>query len=404
MGNQVCSILQPFLISLTEETVVTASCYNSAMSTPHYDVIVIGGGFYGCSLALFFRQHHPNILLLEKETDLLQRASLHNQARVHQGYHYPRSYMTALRSRANYAHFLDNYADCIDQSFDKLYAIAKHNSKVTSRQFSLFCKRIGAPLKPASKAVKKLFNPHLIEDIFQVEEVAFNAKRLKEMLANQLASSRITVRLKTEVTRLAPQADGKINVITPHETLTANKVINATYANINTLLHASHLPPLPIKYELTEMALVETPPELSQTGITVMDGPFFSIMPYPAEKLHSLSHVRYTPHLSWTKQTQASAFGQDVTHPTHYPYMIKDAQRYLPSLKKTTYQRSFYEIKALLQQHEVDDGRPILYRNHYGINNFAVIMGGKIDNIYDILALIQHELAQTTASTQVSGL
>jgi hypothetical protein len=30
-----------------------------------------------------------------------------------------------------------------------------------------------------------------------------------------------------------------------------------------------------------------------------MGGPFFSTMPFPALGLHSVSHVRYTPHKGW---------------------------------------------------------------------------------------------------------
>ncbi len=47
------------------------------------------------------------------------------------------------------------------------------------------------------------------------------------------------------------------------------------------------------------MALMKMPPALNELGITVMDGPFFSLMPFPARSLHTLSHVRYTPHFSW---------------------------------------------------------------------------------------------------------
>ncbi|MCI5632896.1 FAD-dependent oxidoreductase, partial [Helicobacter sp.] len=56
-----------------------------------YDCIVIGGGFYGCMLALELHQKFKKILILEKENDILTRASLINQARIHGGYHYPRS-------------------------------------------------------------------------------------------------------------------------------------------------------------------------------------------------------------------------------------------------------------------------------------------------------------------------
>ena len=60
------------------------------------NVIVIGGGFFGLYLACFLNQCGFKISLFEAESEYMTHASLHNQARVHQGYHYPRSVLTAL--------------------------------------------------------------------------------------------------------------------------------------------------------------------------------------------------------------------------------------------------------------------------------------------------------------------
>ena len=47
-----------------------------------YDVIIVGGGFFGASLAVYLGQAHKKVLLVEREENLLFRASLWNQARV----------------------------------------------------------------------------------------------------------------------------------------------------------------------------------------------------------------------------------------------------------------------------------------------------------------------------------
>ena len=70
---------------------------------------------------------------------------------------------------------------------------------------------------------------------------------------------------------------------------------------------------------------------------------------------------------------------------SNFAYMLKDAQRFIPSLGAARQVDSLFEIKTVLVQNEMDDGRPILFRKDYGLKNFSVIMGGKIDNIYDIL-------------------
>ena len=67
-----------------------------------YDVLIIGGGFYGVYIAEHLKNQGKSVLVVEKENDFLQRASLWNQARVHSGYHYPRSILTGFRSRISF--------------------------------------------------------------------------------------------------------------------------------------------------------------------------------------------------------------------------------------------------------------------------------------------------------------
>src|SRR5476649_2811814 len=119
------------------------------MNPTKLDTLVVGGGFYGARLALMRRASGGRVLLVERESTLLARASLRNQARVHNGYHYPRSILTSLRSRLNYSRFLDEFAECVDRSFPHYYAVARSMSKITALQFAEFCRRIGAPLTPA---------------------------------------------------------------------------------------------------------------------------------------------------------------------------------------------------------------------------------------------------------------
>lgn len=358
-----------------------------------YDAIVIGGGLYGCCLALFLRNTFQDVLVIEKESKLNTRASYINQARVHNGYHYPRSFITALRSRINFPRFVSDFRECIDDDFEKIYAIARKNSKVNARQFQAFCERIGAPIKKAAAHIQKLFNKQYIEEVFSVKEYAFDAEKLGKMLERWLTEANIEVYYNAEVEKVAELTGGGIIVVMKNnEELVGKRVFNCTYAEINTILERSGFPRLPFKHEITEMALIEVPDQLKKVGITVMDGPFFSVMPFPARHLYSLTHVRYTPHQSWSDETSyrdAYAYLERTSLRSNYPFMIKDAERYIPILKEAKYRESLYELKALLMQNEVDDGRPILFRKDYGIKNFSIIMGGKIDNIYDIIEKLE---------------
>lgn len=362
------------------------------MNQINYDAVVIGGGFFGCKISCYLKKYFNRILILEQESEPLQRASYCNQARVHNGYHYPRSLLTALRSRVNFPRFTSEYQDCIDNTFDKYYAIGKIFSKVNSVQFNLFCQRIGVPIEPATQSIKNLFNPNLVEQVFWTQEYAFNSVKLKEKVLEELEKNTIKIQFNSEVLQIQKHSQSTIKVkfrtgATESE-ITTKYLFNCTYSSINEILANSNLPTIPLKHEFTEMALVEVPEPLKHLGITLMCGPFFSIMPFPAKGLHTLSHVRYTPHCYWqdtetSTQKTRKMFAQ-FARKTNYSYMIRDAARYMPILQDCQYTDSLWEVKTVLPQSEIDDSRPILFKRNPEINNLVSILGGKIDNVYDL--------------------
>ena len=65
----------------------------------HYDKIIIGSGLYGLYSALFCGEKGQKVLVLECDPTPFRRATYINQARVHQGYHYPRSISTAMNQQ-----------------------------------------------------------------------------------------------------------------------------------------------------------------------------------------------------------------------------------------------------------------------------------------------------------------
>lgn len=365
------------------------------------DAVVVGGGFFGCMTALELRRRYRQVAILERDEDLLRRASYNNQARVHHGYHYPRSLRTALRSRINFPRFVERFAFCIDRSFDKYYAVARHFSKVTARQFRNFFAQIQAPIESAPAAICRLFNGDRIEEVFRVTEFAFDADRLREGLRQELLEAGIDIRLQTEALRVQADRGGRLllSVRTPHEQseIAASEVFNCTYANLNRLLVASDLPLIPLQQEWTEMALVRVPEPLAHLGVTVMCGPFFSVMPFPPRGLHSLSHVRYTPHAARQMRNPKSEIRNpkeyrnrtpdtvDRIRISHFPWMVRDAARYLPILNECRYVDSLWEMKAVLPRSERDDSRPILFQRHHGLANLHCVLGAKIDNIFDLI-------------------
>jgi len=362
-----------------------------------YDAIVIGGGFYGAAIAIYLRKERgfENVLLIEREQKLLQRASYNNQARIHNGYHYPRSFTTAFRSRVNLPRFVQDFPQAVKRDFTKLYAIARRNSKVTARQFSRFCQDIDANLEPASDSHKKLFESRLIEEVFLVEEYAFDASKLAEWAKQELISCGVEISLNSCVRSIGKAQHGLAVVCEGdvQEGLSSHYVFNCTYSGLNQFTGDFSSTKIKLKHEITEMALMQAPAELADLGVTVMDGPFFSMMPFPDRGLHTLSHVRYTPHTSWLDQPEVDPYQKlaDYHHETSVERMVRDAARYMPAIADAKYVESLFEVKTVLVKNEADDGRPILFERHVSLPNCYSILGGKIDNIYDVLEKLDAE-------------
>lgn len=360
----------------------------------NYDVVVIGGGFYGLCIAAHL-SNDCRVLVLEKEDGLMERSSRVNQARVHTGFHYPRSFVTAIRSLFNLPRFMAEFRHAIVDDFDMLYAIARKGSKVNARRFLAMFKEMKAPITPASSRHKTLFNMEQIEDVFLAREHAFDYKILRNILRQKMEQKGVTVRLRTRVLTaekiIIKGVTGTALNLDNGETITASCTYNCTYSLINCLLGASKTEILPLKHEITEVALVKPPDELAQLGVTVMDGPFFSAMPFPTGSCYSLTHVRYTPHSCW-QDSSPCVDGHDYLSKnipaSNFPYMIRDAGRYMPCLIQCSYINSLFEVKSVLLRNENDDGRPIFLQHHNKLGNFYSVLGGKLDNIYDLLKFI----------------
>lgn len=363
------------------------------------DAVIIGGGFYGAAIAIYLAKQRglKRIVLVERESALLTRASYNNQARVHNGYHYPRSFTTAYRSRVNLPRFVRDWPEAVKQDFTKLYAIARRNSKVTAKQFVRFCKEIGAKIEPADQALRQLFEPRLIEEVFLVEEYVFDASKLVNWAERELKECGVEIRLENRVTAIS-RGDNLLKVTMQEKNgsereIASRYVFNCTYSGLNQFAGDFPGARTSLKQEITEMALMKVPPVLKELGITVMDGPFFSLMPFPARGLHTLSHVRYTPHMSWNDQRGIDPYQKlkEYERATRVGRMVRDAGRYLPAVLDAQYVESLFEVKTVLVKNEGDDGRPILFEKHAELPGCYSVLGGKIDNIYDVLEKLDEE-------------
>ncbi len=368
------------------------------------DALVIGGGIFGCHAAHFLAQRGLEVVLLEQDAALIQRASIVNQARLHAGYHYPRAIATALASDHYLPRFREDFAHCIHSQFTHYYAIAQRASLTDAAQFQHFCAYLGLPCEAVDK--HPAFQYDQLEAVFATQEDSFDPLLLAEHYRYLVASHpRIKTYLRSRVGRVRREGDSfKLTLVHHHSreesALETPLVLNATYSSINTTNRQFGLGEIPLQHEIAEMAFVQVAASFQQSAITVMDGPFCSLMPYGKTGWHSLSSVAYThqrisygavPNFGCMEretncQPNATAICSDCpSRPaSNYAKMLSQLRRYLSGSVGLDYQHSRFTIKAKLQANTIDDGRPTEVLLLQDQPAYFCVFAGKINNIYAV--------------------
>lgn len=360
-----------------------------------FSAAIIGAGFFGAVLAdyLLKRPEFKSIVILEKEISPLRRASANNQARIHQGFHYPRSIQTAESSRRNYLKFKRAWPKAVFSEFQHIYGIANHASKVSAKQFEATMSAIGAPYKPMESAnSSELFDMSKFEAVYSVEEDAFNHLELQSWAAEVFSNRKIQVFYEQRVTNVLREDEISKIACSSGLEVYAQVVFNVTYSGLGTISGLDTELKETLIHEITEMSLLEVPEKLEHLGITVMDGPFFSMMPYPSlGQLKTLSHVQYTPVERITTEGLDPYLVLDQAENASVgELMLRSASSFIPDLRESKIVGAIREVKTILRKSSHDDSRPILFHKHQSVRAYS-ILGGKLDNAFDMVQRLEQE-------------
>ena len=367
-----------------------------------YDKIIIGAGLYGLYSALFCAKRGQNVLVLECDPTPFRRATYINQARVHQGYHYPRSISTAMKSAGYFERFNKDYDFCINREFQKVYATANQYSWSDGKQFREFCRAAGIPCEELHP--NRFFKEGMCDGAFLTREYTYDAMILKDYFLEQLANyPAVQIHYGINIQKIEKLQDAYV-VYTDEDGKRQYRtgfLLNATYAATNQILDLVGYEKFRIKYELCEIILCDTNEKLKEYGFTVMDGPFFSIMPFGKTGLHSLTSLTFTPHTTSYEELPSFACQKgsegccSARHlgncndcaakpQTAFSYMANLARKYLRDEYGFDYRNSLFSMKPILMSSEIDDSRPTVIRVYSQNPTFVGVLSGKINTVYDL--------------------
>ena len=220
-----------------------------------YNKIIIGAGIYGMYAAKRILEKNPNekVLILEVENTYFNRGSYVNQARLHNGYHYPRSYSTASKSAKYFDRFYNDFKEGINNDFEKIYAVATDYSWANGEQFKKFCDNLNLLCEEIPK--EKYFNIHTIDKAFLTKEYSFDAKKIGDKLYKELIELNCNFKFGVKITKIKNEEDQYIITTEKNEKYETSFILNATYAGINKIHDLLGFEYLPIKYEFCEVIL-----------------------------------------------------------------------------------------------------------------------------------------------------
>ena len=220
---------------------------------------IIGAGLFGCVIGYELQRGGHDVTIIEQDSDIMQRASRVNHNRLHLGYHYPRSIETAEQSLDGLISFLTNYRKSIVSHFPNYYMIAKEGSHVAANDYIKFCNNVKIDYRHEMPD-SSLVNQNLIDLSIITDEAIYDYDILKSLVKKNIKG--INIKYNTVF-------DGNID--------DCDYLINATYANINKVNNLLGVPELKLK--LQDVVIPYFKMDSKPFGVTIMDGPFCSVLP-----------------------------------------------------------------------------------------------------------------------------
>ncbi len=268
--------------------------------------LVIGGGIFGVCAAIELSKSGIDTTIIERNKKLMQEATSVNQNRFHLGYHYPRSAATAKQCLEGVDSFKEYFAETIVELKENYYAIGGNGSKTSFEKYLNFCKRLGLPYKEIYPSENLLKRSEVAGCIY-VNEKIIDLQRLKIIAEGLIKKYKVNVLLGREFKNY------KKNEF--------DIVINATYSNINKVNKILKLPLRQFRYDTCNVPVIKLPKEMLGIGLTIMDGKFYSILPYGTTPYHLFwgvndSAIRYvSTNLPKSSSSQIANYKNDCYIP-----------------------------------------------------------------------------------------
>lgn len=221
-------------------------------------ITIIGGGIAGCTTAVELSKKGHEVVILERDEDILRGTSARTPGRMGLGYHYFDS-ETAKLYMTNTVEFMKNYSDCFlgDETTSYLrdgrYFITR-DSLIGLQELMASYDRISAYFERMCRSdssndifhdyhLHRSMDPEEFQEDVNMEKVAFaietkelllDWKKYEARLKKELEQEGVTLRTGFEISQVGRTEDGKFEFVSSSgEQGSADYVINCTWQNID---------------------------------------------------------------------------------------------------------------------------------------------------------------------------
>lgn len=315
-------------------------------------VRVLGAGVYGCHIASALIAAGHEVEVHEIGAGIMQGASGNIPARLHQGFHYPRSHMTRAACRDHQAAFMAQYGEFTRGVPVNLYAIAEGASLV---DFDQYRSTLAGEVEFITVEDPTEFGLTNVEGALLTGERHIVTDMLRAHFEDTLGH---LVHLHTAPDDRADGWDWTIDC-----TFCANDDAGVD------------------RYEPCLVLLLEGP---TGKAVTIMDGPFASLYPWrPDKMLSSLSSARWSPLSKECRTYEAARRVLDQTPGADIAYqgerMIESMATYFPAILDQ-YEIAEHRLSIRAMPVSAADTRLVDVQFDYENGNIRV-RAGKIDAI-----------------------
>ncbi|HEY6643533.1 FAD-dependent oxidoreductase [Povalibacter sp.] len=345
-------------------------------------IAVVGCGIFGAMTAMRLSERCATTTVFERQDAPLRGASFNNQNRLHLGFHYPRDDETARQCIRGFQRFRDAFPECVLDGFTNAYFIAREGSFVTPEQYLAFCRRMGLRHEQVDPSN---FSPPVRQVALGVtcDEVVYDCGILRGLVLDRLTGASIRPHFGQAVTRII--RDGARFLLEAGGRMEGpfDAVVNCTYADVNRLTEQlGHVAPK-LQYEYTMVPILEwdRPP----VGITVMDGPFMTVLPFGRTGRFLLYHVAHTVverHVgdqmpeTWLDPSNAPPTRVDAQ--ALFERMRETCSTFVPELAQARLTGFLHGPRVVLANRDSTDARPSIIQRHE--DRYISVFTGKIDH------------------------